>query len=190
MAAALSLGLAAAALAAFGGNKRGLDAALMLTGRWGFLLFWPAYAGAAMVSLFGPRFSFLKRHGRAFGLAFAAAMLVHAGLIVWLCSIGDAPAIAVFAFFGPALLCVYLLALFSLPALQCRLGHTTWWLLRTLAMNIIAYAFAADFLRGPFDGGLRHAVLYIPFAFLSVLGFAVYFAAQLRPMPKPLPAAR
>jgi hypothetical protein len=174
----VSLLLSAAALAAFGPHKRGLDTALMLTGRWGFLLFWPAYAGAGLVALLGDRLGFLKRHGREFGLAFAAAMLVHVGLIGWLCAIGAAPDTGVFLFFGPGLVCIYTLALFSLGGLQRRLGRRSWWLLRTVAMNYIAYAFATDFLSNPFGDGIKHIVLYAPFALLSVLGFAAYGSAQ------------
>jgi hypothetical protein len=177
-AACVSVLLSVVALTAFGRNERGLDAALMLTGRWAFLLFWPAYAGAGLVALLGGGFGFLKRFGREFGLAFAAAMLVHVGLICWLCVIGAAPATGVFLFFGPGLVCIYTLALFSLANLQRRLGRRSWWLLRTVAMNYIAYAFATDFLSNPFGGGLRHMALYAPFALLSMLGFAAYASAQ------------
>jgi hypothetical protein len=84
----------------------------------------------------------------------------------------------VFLFFGPGLVCLYTLALFSLANLQRRLGRRSWWLLRTVAMNYIAYAFATDFLSNPFGGGLRHMALYAPFALLSMLGFAAYASAQ------------
>ena len=185
----VSVLLSAVALTALGRHERGLDAALMLTGRWGFLLFWPAYAGSGLVALTGGRFSVLKRTGREFGLAFAAAMLVHVGLIGWLCAIGAAPATGVFLFFGPGLVCIYTLALFSLAGLQRRLGRRSWWLLRTVAMNYIAYAFATDFLSNPFGGGLKHIVLYVPFALLSVLGFAAYASAQFLSTRKALMAA-
>jgi hypothetical protein len=184
----VSVLLSAVALLAFGRHQRGLDVALMLTGRWAFLLFWPAYAGSGVVALLGGSFGFLKRYGREFGLAFAAAMLVHVGLIGWLCLIGAAPATGLFVFFGPGLVCIYTLALFSLAGLQRKLGRRSWWLLRTVAMNYIAYAFATDFLSKPFGGGLRHMVLYAPFALLSVLGFAAYASAQLLSTRKALMA--
>jgi hypothetical protein len=171
--------LSVLALAEFGRRERGIGFALMLTGRWAFLLFWPAYAGAGVAALLGGKFVFLKRHGRELGLAFAAAMLVHVALIGWLCAIGAAPGTGTFVFFGVGLVCIYTLALFSLAGLQRRLGRRTWWLLRTVAMNYIAYAFATDFLFDPFGGGLAHTVLYAPFALLSLLGFAAYASAQV-----------
>jgi uncharacterized membrane protein len=173
-AASVSVILGAAALAVLGRNEHGLDVGLMLTGRWAFLLFWPAYAGGGLAALVGRRAAFIGRHGRALGLAFAAAMPAHAGLIVWLCAIGAAPAAGVFVIFGPALVCVAALAVFSLPGAQRWLGRTSWWLLRFVAMNYIAYAFAIDFLRDPFSGGVKHALLYAPFAVLSVVGFVAY----------------
>jgi hypothetical protein len=174
---------------AFGPSKRGLDAALMLTGRWGFLLFWPAYAGTGISAALGGRFDFLKIYGREFGLAFAAAMQVHVGLIAWLCVIGAAPAAGIFVFFGAALLCIYTLAVFSVTGWQRKLGTTWFWLLRALAMNDIAYAFAVDFLSDPASGGLRHIVLYAPFALLSLVGFAAYAFAQLVSLRRALSAA-
>jgi hypothetical protein len=56
--------------------------ALRVTARWSFLLFWLAYTGSAMATLWGPPFNGLARHGREFGLAFASAQLVHVGLIL------------------------------------------------------------------------------------------------------------
>ena len=176
--------LSAASLAWLGRDARGIGFALMLTGRWGFLLFWPGYAGGGVVALLGSHFGFLKRHARAFGLAFAAAMLVHVGLIGWLSAIGAAPSAGTFLFFGAGLVCIYTLAVFSLAGLQRRLGPRSWWLLRTVAMNYIAYAFATDFLADPFGGGIKHIVLYAPFALLSVLGFLSYGAAQILPLRK------
>jgi hypothetical protein len=180
MAAALGVAvlLSAVGIAVFGPNKRGIVVALMLTGRWAFLLFWCAYAGAGMAALSGGRFNVLRRHGRAFGLAFAATMLVHVGLIGWLCAIGEAPATGVFVFFGIGLVCTYTLAAFSLTGLQRRLGQKSWWLLRTVAMTYIAYAFATDFVHDPLGGGLKHMLLYTPFAVMSLAGFALYAAGQ------------
>ena len=39
----------------------------------------------------GPRFESLARRGRDFGLAFAAALSVHLGLVVWFCHISTPP---------------------------------------------------------------------------------------------------
>jgi hypothetical protein len=43
-----------------------------------------AYAGGAIAELFGPALGPLARRGREFGLAYAAAQLIHVGLVVWL----------------------------------------------------------------------------------------------------------
>jgi DMSO/TMAO reductase YedYZ heme-binding membrane subunit len=79
---------------------------------------------------------------------------------------------------------VYLLALFSIPALQRRLGRTYWTVLRTVGMTYIAYAFAHDFvLSAPFGGDTTHVLMYAPFAILSVAGpvlCALSFAPSLR----------
>jgi hypothetical protein len=39
---------------------------------------------SALTRFCGPRFAILARHGREFGLAFAAALSVHVGLVLWL----------------------------------------------------------------------------------------------------------
>src|SRR5271168_2605062 len=118
----VALGLAAAVLAALGADERGIQSALRATARLSFLLFWAAYSGSALASLFGRAFQPLKQRTREFGLAFASAHLVHLGLVAWLCMIGAAPDISVFIFFGIAVAWVYLLALFSIPRLQHALG--------------------------------------------------------------------
>jgi hypothetical protein len=182
--------LAATILAAFGAGEHGTDIALRMTARFSFLLFWLAYAGAGLAAVFGPAFQPVQRHGRDFGLAFASAHLVHVGLIAWLCWIGALPGAGVFVFFGPPLACVYILALFSIGRLRQALGRTGWWLLRTVAMTYIAYAFAADFLHYPQHGWARYAISYLPFAALSVAG-PVFFVASVVPVeslglrPKP-----
>ncbi len=163
-----------------GAGVRGTDAALAATARFAFLLFWPAYAGGAMAALFGPPFDVLRRYGRDFGLAFAAALTVHIGLVAWLCVLGAAPSARTFLVFGTALAFVYLLALFSIARLRARLGARGWWLLRSVGMNYIAYAFAKDFLRTPFGGGVWHVTLYAPFALLALLGPAVRVGAYVK----------
>lgn len=56
--------LAACVLGVAGTNEKGIKAALAATGRLSFLLFWPAYTGSALVTLFGPRFQPIRRNGR------------------------------------------------------------------------------------------------------------------------------
>jgi hypothetical protein len=167
--------LAAITLAAFGTGEHGTVMALRVTARFSFLLFWLAYAGAGLAALLGGAFYPLKRHGREFGLAFAAAHLVHVGLVARLCWIGAAPAAGVFLFFSPPLAFIYVLTLFSIGRLQQALGRTGWWWLRTVAMNYVAYAFAVDFLRDPLQRGAAPAVEYLPFAALSLAGSILHF---------------
>lgn len=171
---------AAAVLAVAGTGERGTDDGLLLTGRISFLLFWPAYAGGALVALFGPAFQPLKRRGREFGLAFAAAHSVHVALVAWLCWIGAVPATGVFVFFGIALVCLYLLALGSIARVRRALGPLGWRLLQVFGMNYIAYAFATDFLKFQHSGSVKFVVAYLPFAVLSVMGPALVLAALLR----------
>jgi hypothetical protein len=176
--------IAALVLAVYGAGKLGTDHALQITARFSFLLFWLAYASGGLALLIGPAAEFLRRHGRYFGLAFAAAHLVHLGLVVWLCWIGDTPGRGLFVFFVPPAVVLYVLALFSIPTLQQRLGRTLWTVLRTVGMTYIAYVFAVDFLSQPFGGGTTNSVLmYTPFAILSVAGpvlCALSFAPSLR----------
>jgi hypothetical protein len=173
----VALGLATCVLADLGADESGIHGALRATARLSFLLFWAAYSGSALASLFGPAFQPLKQRAREFGLAFAAAQLVHLGLVAWLCMIGPAPDASVFIFFGIAVAWVYLLALFSIPRLQQARSPKCWWLLRNVGMNYVAYAFAVDFLRDPLSGGLKHLVQYLPFAVLAVAGPPLRLAA-------------
>jgi hypothetical protein len=172
-----ALALAAATVGVLGANEKGTIVALGLTARLSFLLFWLAYAGGALAALFGSRFEPLKQRSREFGLAFASAHLVHIGLVAWLCRIGDAPSVSTFIFFGIALVWTYLLALFSIDRLRQALSPTHWWLLRTVGLNYIAYAFAFDFLNDPFRYSVKHMVAYLPFAILSIAGPFLRLAA-------------
>src|SRR5260370_16766102 len=86
-----ALGLAALTLAALGPGVQGTVAALKVTARFSFLLFWLAYAAGAMTTLFGPAFEPLKRPGPEFGLPFPSPHLVPPRLSPWLTSLGAAP---------------------------------------------------------------------------------------------------
>jgi hypothetical protein len=153
-----------------GAGERGTDAALAATARISFLLFWLSYVGSGMAALFGQTFQPLKVHAREFGLAFASAHLVHVGLVAWLCDIGHTPDASVFVFFGIALVWTYLLALFSISRLRKSLKPLGWWLFSNVGMNYIAYAFAVDFIKYPFNPGVKYFVVYLPFAILAVVG--------------------
>jgi hypothetical protein len=160
-----ALGLAALVLAALGPGERGTIAALQVTARFSFLLFWLAYTGGAMTALFGSAFEPFKKRAREFGLAFASAHLLHIALVAWLTHIGNAPPRGVFVFFGVAVLWTYLLALFSIARLQRTLGSKGWWLLRVVGLNYIACAFATDFLGYPQFGSIKYLVGYLPLPF-------------------------
>lgn len=175
--------LAAIVLAVFGAGTLGTVDALQTTARFSFLLFWLAYASGGLALLIRPAAKFLRRHGRDFGLAFAAAHLVHILMVVWLCWIGATPGMGVFIIFVPPAVVLYVLAVFSIPTLQQRLGRTLWTVLRTVGMTYIACAFAYDFVRAPFAGDTTHVLRYAPFAILSVAGpvlCALSFAPSLR----------
>ena len=174
------LTLAAAVLALAGADDSGIHAALLATARLAFLLFLPAYIGSALATLFGPAFDGLRRRGREFGLAFAAALAVHLALVAWLCMLGDIPPVRTFVVFGVAAVCVYGLALFSIAKLQHWLGPRVWAVLRFLAMNYIACAFADDFLRIAPSVTFDYGFVYLPFALLAIAGPMLYGAAFMK----------
>jgi hypothetical protein len=171
--------LGAAALAvivriSFGAQSGGLP--LRVTARWSFLLFWLAYTGSAMATLWGPRFNAVARRGREFGLAYASAQLVHVGLILrWGAGAG-------MIFFWVGIVFTYLLALLSLPRLRDVLGPSLWRMVLTIALNYIMLCFAADFVQGPLEkGGVANFPLsYMPFALMLVAGVSLRVAAFWR----------
>jgi hypothetical protein len=167
----IALVIAVAVLVLQGADNRGTRLALELTARWSFLLFWLAYAGNATAQLFGMRS--LAGHGREFGLAFAAAHLVHIGLIVWLGFIlGRVPLSGdLLLFFLIALFATYLLMGLSFGGAKA-LGPA-WAPLRFIAMNYILIAFARDFVLPVVDPkpgqiNLGHYLFYAPFMALSL----------------------
>jgi hypothetical protein len=174
-----ALGLTALVLGTFGAGQRGTHVGLQATARLSFLLFWPAYAGGALHALFGATFAPLKQRGREFGLAFAAAHLVHIGLVAWLSYIGAAPPLGSFVFFGIAVAWTYALVLFSVASLRQTLGAKGWWVVRTVGLNYIALAFAVDFLRYREFASAKFWIAYLPFDILAVAGPLVCCAAFL-----------
>jgi hypothetical protein len=175
-----ALALAAAVLVATDATDDGIHLALLSTARFMFLLFWLAYAGSALASLFGSHFEPVRRRARAFGLAFAAALAVHLGLVAWLCLSGDIPPVKTFLVFGAAALCVCLLTACSLERMRNLLGAKGWALLRFLGMNYVACAFAADFLRNPLAGDIGHALFYWAFMALAIIGPGLRVAAAIK----------
>jgi hypothetical protein len=172
-----NLFLAAIILATGDSGVHGTSIALDDTARVAFVWFWAAYAGGALTTLFGATFLPLKQLGRELGLAFAAALLVHLGLVSWLCWIGSTPPIGVFVFFGPVAALTFILVLFSFGNLHTMLGPKPWKLLRTIGMNVILYAFLKDFMQDPLHGGVRHIVEYLPFTAMAIAAPLLRLAA-------------
>lgn len=177
------LALAVAVLVGYGTDAHGLRVGVFVTARWSFLFFWLAYAGGAMAILFGPAFAGLARRARAFGLAFATAIQVHIGLVVWLgVVIGRIPLQGgVLWFFLVALFATYLLALVSFGIGMRYLGRM-WRPLLFLGTTYILIAFGSDFVPGALDQRSQHwlsAVEYVPFAMLSVIAIPLRLAALL-----------
>jgi hypothetical protein len=179
-----ALALAVVVLAEYGTGPGGLGQAVRFTARWSFLFFWPSYAGGAMAILFGPALAGLARRARALGLAFAAALQVHIGLVVWLgVVIGQIPLQGgLLGFFLVALFFSYLLALLSFGIGMRGLGRL-WRPLLFLATTYILIAFGRDFVLGALDPKNQqwpYAAEYLPFALLSLIAIPLRLAAYLR----------
>jgi hypothetical protein len=178
------LALAAAVLAGYGTGADGLGLAVFVTARWAFLFFWLSYAGGAMAILFGPAFAGLARRARALGLAFATAIQVHIGLVVWLgVVIGQIPLQGeILWFFLVALFFAYLLVMLSFGIGTRKLGRL-WRPLLFLATTYILIAFGRDFVGSVLAQKTWHwlyAAEYVPFALLSLIAIPLRLAAFLR----------
>ena len=176
---AVALALALMTLVIQGTGPEGVRMGLRVTARWAFLLFWPAYAGGAIATLFGRGFQTLARRGREFTLAFAAALLVHGGLVVWLFHLSVRPPVSnrTLIIFGTGLIWASLLALLSIRSLSGMLPSRIQWIVSTVAIEYLALAFLFDFARNPFRGSLLNLVAYLPFLFLAVAGPVLRVAA-------------
>jgi hypothetical protein len=178
----VSLALSVAVLAIFGAAEHGTIVALRVTARWCFLLFLLAYAGGAVSRFCGPRFAVLARHGRDFGLAFAAALFVHVGLVLWLFYVA-ANQRTLMLFFWAGVLATCALSLFSLRRLRDWLGLRLWRMLSEIAMHYIAIVFAVDFIVEPLkaSGVDAYPLTYWPFAVMLLGGALLRLAAQILP---------
>lgn len=178
----MSSALAAIVFASAGTGEHGTVLALRMTARWCFLLFWAAYAGGALPRFCGSRLAVLARRGRAFGLAFAAALSVHVGLVLWLMAVADNQR-APMLFFWAGVACTYALALLSLPRLRDWLGPRARRILSEGAMQYIALVFAVDFIVEPLraSGLGKYPLTYLPFLVMLVGGALLRLAAQILP---------
>jgi hypothetical protein len=118
------------------------------------------------------------------GLAFAAALQVHIGLVIWLgVVIGQIPLQGgILLFFLAGLFCTYLLVLLSFGIGTGNLGPL-WRPLLFLATTYILIAFGRDFVLGALDQNVRYwryAAEYVPFALLSLIAIPLRLAAFLR----------
>lgn len=158
-----------------------LGVALRATARWSFVLFWLAYAGGALATVFGSKFQAVAQRGREFGLAFASAHLVHLGLVAWLLYVSAAPfPRSSFIFFGIAAFWTYLLAILSIRHLSAKLDPRIWRIVRTVGVEYIALAFLLDFAKNPFQGGAVVLAAYLPFVALAVAGPLLRLAAVIK----------
>jgi hypothetical protein len=179
------LALAGAVLADYGTGPVGIGQAVRYTARWSFLFFWLSYTGGALAILFGPAFAGLARRARALGLAFAAALQVHIGLVIWLgVVIGQIPLHGrILWFFLVALFGTYLLVLLSFGVGTRSLGRL-WRPVLLLATTYILIAFGRDFLLDGLAQLTQHwlsfVVEYVPFALLSLIAIPLRLAAFLR----------
>ena len=168
--------LAATVLAMNGVNEASLRLALRVTARWSFVLFWVAYTGRAMTTLFGPAFAPLSRRSREFGLAYASAQFIHIGLVSWLIELTYRLPLSSrgSVFFGMGIVWTYLLVAFSFVRMRERLSPRGWLILRTAALNYILFAFAIDFVPKLIAPGTSNynfwgLLNYLPFAAMSVV---------------------
>jgi hypothetical protein len=152
-----ALAIALGVLAVYGTGEKAVRTALDITARWSFILFWLAYVAGPLGVVFRPAFAGLARRGRDLGLAFAAAHLVHVGLVVWLGLILNRVPLQgwLLWFFLAGLFFTYLLAMLSFGAAEL-LGAGLWRGIMFVAMNYILIAFARDF----FVGALRAQELH------------------------------
>jgi hypothetical protein len=179
----IALAMAATVLVLEGADNKPVRLALELTARWSFLLFWLAYAGGALATLFG--IGALAGRGRDFGLVFAAAHLVHVGLVIWLGVImGRVPLSGgLLLFFLVGLFFTYLLAFLSFGGVK-MLG-SLWGPLRFVGMNYILIAFARDFILPvihpkPTQYNLAHFIAYAPFAAACIAAPLLVLAVTVR----------
>ena len=169
--------LAVAVLAKLGHDRNGIEAALRLTARLGFLLFWLSYVAGPMVTLFGERWRPLTRHARVLGMSFAAVLTVHLTLVAWICGIGAAPPLQTFVIFGIGAVCAYTLLASSFDAVRRAMGPDTWRRVQSVGASYILFAFAFDFLRPQPLKPLAFLLGYLPFDVLVVVGVALRLLA-------------
>jgi hypothetical protein len=170
----VSIALAFAVFAVKGIDNKSVGSALQLTARWSFLLFWVAYTGGALASLFGPLFAPLASRRREFGLAFAAAMQAHFALVAGIFVFTHHPPLTgwILVFFLTAAFLTYLLTISSFGGLSRALSSKRWRWLRTIAVNYIWLAFARDFVPVLFNSPKRYDLGTVEYSTLALMAIA------------------
>ena len=134
-----------------------------------FVFFWLAYTSRSILSLF--YFHDLKFEcGRAFGLAFAAALLVHLVLVGRLFEIAPRQPIGNkgILYFGIGAVWTYLLALFSINPFH-KWDNKRWlYFARAFGSEYILLLFFLDCVIGPLRNHGGYSWEYVPFAILTV----------------------
>jgi hypothetical protein len=177
----VALVIAGLSLTLRGHGEEGTLLGLKLTARWSYLWFWCAYTAGAWATLLGPRLRAVTMRARDFGLAFAAAHLLHVALVVWLYQIAaHPPGAGTLEFFGVAVFFTYLLALLSFRRFAGWLPPRAVSVLRTVGVEYIALAFLVDFARDPFRLTPAHVLGYGAFVGLAALGYARRITALVR----------
>ena len=123
-----------------------------------------------------------------FGLAFAAALTLHVGLVLWLIAVAADQRAPMLPFWA-GVACTYALALLSLPRLRAWLGPRVGHIACEGAMQYIALVFAVDFIVAPLraNGADEYPLTYLPFVVMLLGGALLRLAAQIR---RPGTAAR
>jgi hypothetical protein len=166
-----ALALAVGIMLIEGTGVNGTIAALRLTARFSYALFWLGYVGGAARILFGPAVDTVARRAREFGLAFASAQLVHVGLVIWLAWISPPQPLkdAVMPFFAIGIVWTYLLAALSVDRARDVFGPSMLRIFRTIGSEYIALTFFTDFVllhKYP----PAHLILYVPFWLMLLAG--------------------
>jgi hypothetical protein len=185
MGAAFSVTLAVAfgTLMIEGTGQSGLSAGLKSTARVAYLIFWPAYVGGALATLYGNAFSALASRARDFGLAFASSLLVHVALVIWLISISQKQSFfeTAMPFFAVGAIWTYLLALTSVNYARTICSPYFLKVFRSLGVEYITLTFFADFVVLP-EHPLRYPMLYVPFWIMLGLGLVLRVGATVQRM--------
>jgi hypothetical protein len=169
-----------------------LGIALRSTARWSFLWFCLATYGGALATLFGPGFQALAHRSRDFGLAFAAAQLVHVAMAVRLLYVLPDPFPRLpLVIFSIGVFWTYLLAAISLSSALCAwLGARLSKNLRIVGVEYLAFAYAFEFGARILDGNRANALHYFPLFAAAVGGPLLRIGVLIRRRSKAENAAR